>query len=64
MDLQTFLKKHKLSMIAFAMRYGVAYTTVWRVVNGEGTPTVRVAKHIELATLGAVPAGVTLGLTA
>ena len=51
-------------MIAFAMRYGVAYTTVWRVVNGEGTPTVRVAKHIELATLGAVPAGVTLGLTA
>jgi len=62
MDLKTYLKTNKMSAIGFAERFNVPYTTIWRILNEKGTPTARIAKKIELATNGAIPAIVTLKL--
>lgn len=64
MDLLTYLKTNRLTIKGFSEQSDVPYTTVWRIVNEKGTPTARVAKQIDTATDGAVPASVSLKLLA
>lgn len=54
MTLERYLKRHDLTASAFAKHAGVATSTITRILRGEMSPTLGLAKRIETATGGKV----------
>jgi len=54
MNLNEYLKYYGLSAATFAKQYGLPYTSVWRIITGKNTPSLRLALEIERVTKGQV----------
>ena len=62
MRLRDWRKKAGMSVEAFALRCGVAVSTVYGYENGSRTPGAEIAQKIEIITKGAVSAASLIGL--
>ena len=54
MDLRTYLFQKRISVTEFSKTLGCSRIHLSEIVNGRRTPSVMLAKHIELATNGEV----------
>lgn len=54
MKLATYLKRKNMTAKAFAIRLGVAPSTIWRIAVEEAVPRMPLARKIKRETRGAV----------
>jgi transcriptional regulator with XRE-family HTH domain len=54
MKLEEYLKKKKLTQVAFGFLYGISSIHINRLIRGKSNPSINLAKHIEEVTNGAV----------
>lgn len=54
MDIQSYLKKHRLSQEQFARKLEVTQGAVWQWINGRANVSPQMAKKIEKATRGQI----------
>jgi len=56
MDIEKFLGRPKMTVKALAEAAGVSRQIIYRILNGQGNPTIDTAVRIETATGGQVTA--------
>jgi len=54
MNLESYIKKHKIEPADYEKTFGVSPTTVWRILNNKFIPRPKTAETIEKKTGGKV----------